>query len=96
MPDQTLSCRLLGLLDFVSPSWSKCDGTSLADDERQLRYRLRNGQVRFATNAFFFQEGHAERYETARYGLFRVNATGELLLVAMYDDELNRLGDRAR
>ena len=41
------------------------EGTSLRDDEQRLRYRLRNGQVRFATDAFFFQEGHGERYEPA-------------------------------
>lgn len=69
------------------------DGSALADDERRLRYRLRNGQVRFTTDAFFFQEGHGERYEAARYGQFRVNDQGEPLLVAMYDDELNRLGE---
>ncbi|WP_386082507.1 GDYXXLXY domain-containing protein [Vreelandella sp. F11] len=68
-------------------------GASLADNERQLRYRLRSGQVRFATDAFFFQEGHGERYEAARYGQFRVNDQGEPLLVALYDDELNRLGE---
>lgn len=68
------------------------DGSALANDERRLRYRLRNGQVRFATDAFFFQEGDGERYEAARYGQFRVNDQGEPLLVAMYDDELNRLG----
>lgn len=72
------------------------DGTSLADDEQQLRYRIRNGQVRFATDAFFFQEGLAERYEPARYGRFRVNQQGELLLVALHDGELNALGEMAR
>lgn len=72
------------------------DGTALADDERQLRYRLRNGQVRFATDAFFFQEGHAEHYESAHYGQFRVNTKGEPLLVALYDDELDRLGAIAK
>lgn len=67
------------------------DGTSLADDERQLHYRLRNGQVRFATDAFFFQEGHAERYESARYGQFRVNEQGEPLLVSLHDEALESL-----
>jgi uncharacterized membrane-anchored protein len=57
-----------------------------------MRYRVRNGAVKFATNAFFFQEGHAKHYEPARYGQFRVDSSGELLLVAMYDKELNRLG----
>ncbi|QPL46972.1 GDYXXLXY domain-containing protein [Halomonas sp. A40-4] len=72
------------------------DGTSLADDEQQLRYRIRNGQVRFATDAFFFQEGHVERYEPARYGRFRINEDGEPLLVSLHDSELNLLGASAR
>lgn len=70
--------------------------TILADDEMLLRYRLRNGQVQFATDAFFFQEGHAERYEPARYGQFRVNESGEPLLVALHDEELELLGEMRR
>ncbi|MDX5376444.1 MAG: GDYXXLXY domain-containing protein [Halomonas sp.] len=69
---------------------------SLAADEMRLRYRVRNGRVRLATDAFFFQEGHAERYESARYGQFRVNERGEPLLVSLHDDELEKLGDMAR
>ncbi|MFS8150589.1 GDYXXLXY domain-containing protein [Vreelandella titanicae] len=72
------------------------EGTSLRDDERRLRYRLRNGQVRFATDAFFFQEGHGERYEPARYGQFRVNTKGEPLLVALYNAELTKLGESVK
>lgn len=64
----------------------------LGDNELLLHYRVRNGRVKFATNAFFFQEGHAERYEPARYGRFRVNDRGEPLLVSMHDADLNRLG----
>ena len=71
------------------------EGT-LGNDERQLQYRLRNGQVRLATDAFFFQEGDAEHYETAHYGQFRVNTKGEPLLVALHDDELDRLGEIAK
>lgn len=68
------------------------EGT-LGNDERQLHYRVRSGQVRFATDAFFFQEGHSERYESARYGQFRVNNKGEPLLMALHDEELNPLGE---
>ena len=64
---------------------------TLADNEILMRYRVRNGAVKFATNAFFFQEGHAQYYEPARYGQFRVDDKGELLLVAMYDKDLNKL-----
>lgn len=69
---------------------------TLEADEMRLRYRLRNGQVQFATDAFFFQEGHAERYEPARYGQLRVNERGEPLLVALYDAELELLGEMQR
>jgi uncharacterized membrane-anchored protein len=56
-------------------------------DEILLRYRVRNHQLTFATNAFFFQEGTAKRYEAARYGEFRVAADGELLLTGLRDRE---------
>ena len=69
---------------------------TLAEDEMLLRYRLRNGQVQFATDAFFFQEGHAERCEPARYGQFRVDERGEPLLVALHNAELELLGEMER
>lgn len=68
------------------------EGQNLAPEELLLRYRIRHNNVHFATNAFFFQEGHAEYYEAARYGQFRLNDQGEPLLVAMHDDNLTRLG----
>lgn len=64
---------------------------SLAEDEIIMRYRVRNGAVKFATNAYFFEEGHGKFYQPARYGQFRVDEKGELLLVAMYDKDLNKL-----
>lgn len=64
---------------------------ALSEGEMLLDYRVRDGAVKFATNAFFFQEGHAKTYESAQYGEFRVDDEGELLLVAMRDIELNKL-----
>lgn len=63
----------------------------LADNELIMRYRVRNGDLKFATNAFFFQEGDAQHYEAARYGQFRVDDKGELLLSALYDKDLIKL-----
>lgn len=63
----------------------------LSQNEILLRYRLRSGTVKFATNGFFFQEGHGKYYESARYGQFRVDDKGELLLTAMYDKDLKKL-----
>ncbi|MDQ6989778.1 MAG: GDYXXLXY domain-containing protein [Mariprofundaceae bacterium] len=67
------------------------DGNPVADDELLLRYRVRNGAVKFATNAFFFQEGHAQYYQAGRFGQFRVDEKGELLLVSLFDQNLKEL-----
>lgn len=78
------------------------DSGSLAGDEVALRYRIRDaaggfgirgGAVRFATNAFFFEEGSGKRYEPAKYGEFRVSPQGEPRLVALLDGDLRRLGE---
>lgn len=68
------------------------DDTALAADEVRMRYRIRNDQARFATNAFFFQEGDAGLYEAARYGEFRVGANGEAILTGMRGGDLSPLG----
>lgn len=60
---------------------------TLAGNELVLHYRVRNGQIKFATNAFFFQEGHADAYEAAEFGLFRVNANGEPLLTGLAGED---------
>jgi len=69
-------------------------GEPLAAGELRLRYRVRDGRVKFATNAFFFQEGHARLYERARYGEFRAAPGGELLLTHLRGEGLERLGPR--
>jgi uncharacterized membrane-anchored protein len=67
-------------------------GEPLAAGEVLLRYRIRDRHVKFATNAFFFQEGHAQHYAGARYGEFRVSPSGELLLTHLRGENLERLG----
>jgi uncharacterized membrane-anchored protein len=58
----------------------------------RIRYRIRHGQVWLGTNAYFFEEGTADRYQRARYGVFRLDArSGEAVLVGMADENLNPL-----
>jgi uncharacterized membrane-anchored protein len=67
-------------------------GGPLGAAEHLLRYRRRSGRVRIGTNAFFFQEGQADRYAGARYGELRVDAAGEGLLIGLRDRERQPLG----
>lgn len=58
----------------------------------RLRYRIRGGHVWLGTNAFFFEEGSADRFAAARYGEFRVDrSSGEAVLVGLRDAQLNAL-----
>jgi uncharacterized membrane-anchored protein len=67
-------------------------GAQLAPGEFLLRYRIRDGNVRLGAEAFFFQEGHAERYERAKYGELRVASNGGSVLVGLRDDQRAPLG----
>ncbi|HEU4780745.1 MAG TPA: GDYXXLXY domain-containing protein [Steroidobacteraceae bacterium] len=58
----------------------------------RIRYRLRNGQIWLGTNAYFFEEGTAERYEGARFGEFRIDRdSGEAVLVGLADKDLEAI-----
>ena len=70
------------------------DGSPLAPDEIALRYRVRDGRVKFGSNAFFFQEGHAGDYAGARYGELRVSPAGEVLLTGLRGAAFEPLGAR--
>lgn len=67
-------------------------GEALAQGEVRLRYRVREGRVKFATNAFFFQEGTGATYAPARYGEFRVAPNGDMLLTHLVGATFQRLG----
>jgi uncharacterized membrane-anchored protein len=62
-------------------------------DERLLVYRRSSrGEVRLGAESFFFQEGHADRYANAKYGELKVTNSGETVLVALCDEQRQRLG----
>lgn len=61
------------------------DGESLDAGERLMRFHRQFDQVRIVPDAFFFQEGHGEFYEGARYGAFRFDDRGRYLLVGLAD-----------
>lgn len=67
----------------------------LAENQLRIQYRVRRNQIKFATNAFFFQEGHAAHFESAQYGKFKVNSDGEPLLTDLYNGELIKIEPEA-
>jgi uncharacterized membrane-anchored protein len=89
----TADGRIVAALDARSVATFRRldDHTPPAADEILLRYRVREGTLKFATNAYFFQEGTGRRFERARYGEFRVASDGEVLLTGLRGAELEVL-----
>lgn len=67
-------------------------GQALGEGERLLRYRRRQGGLRLGAESFFFQDGHAEHYQRARYGEVKVSRSGECVLVGLRGEAFERLG----
>ena len=67
------------------------DGGALAQDERLLRFRRRNG-LSLGAESYFFEEGSAGIFAAARYGELRVAADGSSVLVGLRDDNREPLG----
>jgi uncharacterized membrane-anchored protein len=67
-------------------------GESLGVDEVRLRYRRRHAVVKLGSDAFYFQEGDAQRYSSAKFGEVRVTGGGDAVLAGLRDEQLRPLG----
>jgi uncharacterized membrane-anchored protein len=67
---------------------------AIAANQQKLEFRIRsngNNNVRIVTDAYFFEEGTGNAFETARFGEFRVNENGTALLTGMLDEKRQRI-----
>lgn len=67
------------------------NGTPLAPDEFPVELTPKNGSWILVSDAWFFKEGEAGRWEKAKYGEFRVGAGGRALLVGLRGADLEEL-----
>jgi uncharacterized membrane-anchored protein len=66
-------------------------GQPLAVDEMLVQLTPKNGAWVVVTDAWFFKEGQAQRWQAAKFGEFRVLPDGRALLVGMADAELRAI-----
>lgn len=67
------------------------DGKPLAPGQFLMELTPKNGRWVLVTDAWFFKEGEAARWEKARYGEFRVMPDGRALLVGLRGEHLEAL-----
>ena len=60
-------------------------GEPLNPSEKLVRFHNRANRIRIVPDSFFFQEGHADLYVGARYGVFRFDDRGRHVLVGLAD-----------
>ncbi|NOY66398.1 MAG: GDYXXLXY domain-containing protein [Gammaproteobacteria bacterium] len=65
--------------------------TPLKSNEYLLSFRKRATGVRIASEAFFFQEGHANDFNKARFGKIKVSPDGDSILTGLYDKSFRPL-----
>lgn len=66
-------------------------GKSLAEDEIKINYIRRKRGVTFGAPRYYFQNGTAETYENADYGIFRVAPSGRAILVGLADEGFKKI-----
>ncbi len=64
----------------------------LKEDEAFIKYSASDGwNVNIGAESFFFQEGHAEKYEKAKYGGLKIDKKGNSLLIGLYDENRQKI-----
>jgi uncharacterized membrane-anchored protein len=76
-----------GIAAFAAPGERKSEQEPLS-----IRFRVRSDRVWLGTNAYFFEEGSAQRFEDAKFGEFKVErASGEAVLIGLRGADLQAL-----
>ena len=60
---------------------------TLADNEFKLAYVRQRLELNFGGPRFYFENGTAQDYEAARYGVFKVDENGKAVLVSLADKD---------
>ena len=76
------------------------DGSPLKQDELRVRYRRHEewtgARLDYGAQSFFFQEGDAELYQNAKYGVLRVAGDGGTVLTDLADENRQMIKPAAR
>ncbi len=65
--------------------------TPLHAGEYLIEYTSGNWSIHIGAESYFFQEGHAERYDKAKYGGLKVDKNGNTVLIGLYDEQLKKI-----
>lgn len=66
-------------------------GSDLAENEQLIHYRRARRGFRFGIESFFFEEGAAKAFESARFAEVKISETGSAVLVGLRNEDLEAI-----
>lgn len=67
------------------------NGKPLSDHEYYLKVKRKRKLIKIKPHSFMFQEGYATYYQAAKYGMFRLDPSGKMLLIGLADQEYKEI-----
>ena len=66
-------------------------GRNLQEGEVLINYIRQRRNVTFGAPRFYFQNGTAQTFEAAEYGIFKINPSGRAILVGLADETFAKI-----
>lgn len=63
----------------------------IGDNECLIEYTAGNWGINIGAESFFFEEGQAEKFESAKYGGIMVDNQGNSILIGLFDENLQKI-----
>lgn len=63
----------------------------LNEGEYAIVYTASNWRINIGAESYFFEEGQAEKYDSAKYGGMKIDNQGNNLLIGLYDENLMKI-----
>ena len=67
------------------------DNRNLSENEIPINYVRRSRGITFGAPRYYFQNGTAETYQGAEYGVFKVSPSGRAILVGLADSAFDEI-----
>lgn len=63
----------------------------LYEGEYAIVYTASNWRINIGAESYFFEEGQAEKYDSAKYGGMKIDNQGNNILIGLYDENLKKI-----
>uniref|UniRef100_UPI004049ECE3 GDYXXLXY domain-containing protein n=1 Tax=Flavobacterium sp. TaxID=239 RepID=UPI004049ECE3 len=67
------------------------DNSPIEEGEYAIPYTTDDWSINIGAESYFFEEGQADKYEKAEYGGLKIDLSGNVILVGLYDENFIKI-----